>query len=145
MIDLRADLSASPFDPQAVPPSEADRPSLPSVTRAESCTLCGFCAQACPPHALRWVENPRETMLILAAADCDGCGKCVQVCEFKAIVLVPAPTESRENVILCSSPVVPCQNCGAPIASQAELAYIARQVGEAKWQQYCLDCRGASL
>ena len=124
--------------------------------------MCGFCAQACPPHALRWVENPRETRLVLAPADCDGCGKCVQVCEFKAIALIPSlipnpsPTGGRESlpspfgrgsggegsVILCSSPVVPCQNCGAPIASQAELAYIVRQIGEAKWQNYCLDCRG---
>ncbi len=116
--------------------------NLPAVPNADLCTLCGFCAQACPPHALRWVEDARETRLVLAPADCDGCGKCVQVCEFKAIALVSSPKEREENIILCSSPLVPCQNCGAPIASAAELAYIVRQVGEAKWQKYCLDCRG---
>ncbi|MBI4760238.1 MAG: ATP-binding protein [Chloroflexota bacterium] len=122
--------------------------NLPAVPNADLCTMCGFCAQACPPHALRWVENPRETRLVLAPADCDGCGKCVQVCEFKAMTLVPAPSPAGSSVgdegavILCSSPVVPCRNCGAPIASKAELAYIVRQIGEAKWQNYCLDCRG---
>lgn len=116
--------------------------NIPTIPNADLCTLCGFCAQVCPSHALRWAEDGRETMLVLSPAQCDGCGKCVQVCEFKAITLAPAPRENRKSLILCRSPIITCQNCGAPIASQAELAYIARQVGKAKWQNYCVDCRG---
>lgn len=114
----------------------------PVIPEAETCTLCGFCTQVCPTRALRWVENLAETTLILSPADCDGCGQCVQVCDFKAIDLLPFPVKDRENVVLRRSPVVSCNHCSAPVASQAELAYIARQVGNAKWLNLCLDCRG---
>jgi len=117
--------------------------NLPVIPQEEACTLCGFCAQVCPPHALRWTQNADDTRLLLLPADCDGCGKCVTVCNFHAIVLAPAEGNSaEESRTLRRSPLVACKNCGAPIASQAELAYIAQQVGAAEWQNLCLDCRG---
>ena len=43
--------------------------------------------------------------------------------------------------VLYRSPVVRCEKCCQPIASQAELDYIASKIGDSAWQHLCLECR----
>ncbi len=114
---------------------------LPTISKAEACTLCGFCVQACPSDALHWLENKQETALLLDAEKCNGCGKCIPICTFNAIELVSSQNPYTERVVLRSSPLAICKKCGTTIASQAEMDYIARQLGEADWQKLCLSCR----
>ena len=114
----------------------------PNIPDPQACTLCGFCVQACPENALHWLENEEETTLLLEVEQCNGCGKCLPVCEFKAIVLADSPSTRAERIVLRRSPLAICKNCGATIASQAEMDYIVRQLGEADWQKLCLSCRG---
>ncbi len=113
---------------------------LPGIPRADNCTLCGFCAQVCPTRALKMLEDCQETILALTPAECIHCGKCETICDFKALTMLPTPTD-EVNLTLHRSPLVPCQKCGRPIVSQAEMNYIVSQIGEASWQHLCLDCR----
>ncbi|GAB4504976.1 MAG: hypothetical protein Fur0043_19710 [Anaerolineales bacterium] len=122
---------------------------LPTLPNPEECTLCGFCAQVCPTHAIRVLEDHTQTILALDAAECIHCGKCERICDFKALKMgFPSSGEAGvrgEGFILRRSPVAHCEKCGKPIASQAEMAYIARQVGDAPWQHLCLDCRAYAI
>ena len=115
-------------------------PSLPIIPRADDCTLCGFCVQVCPTHALRINEDAENTLLKLSPEDCIGCGKCERICEFHAMQMQPAADDKRP-VILRQSPRVRCQTCGEPIVSQAELDFVAAQIGSPDWLHLCLDCR----
>jgi len=132
-----------------------ERINLPAIPYPEDCTLCGFCAQVCPTRALKVLEDDKEALLILNTNVCIHCNKCVRICEFKALKSVPYKEEPKDKDfstclekedgfpyrILHRSPIVRCQNCGQPIASQAELTYIETRIGEAIWQSLCLDCR----
>lgn len=138
----RMTLSAQPV---SVPCDAVHNMLLPIILRADDCTLCGFCAQVCPTRALKVMQNTEGDFLSLSIAECIHCAKCERVCEFHAIVMsFPSPNgrgERDEGVILRQSPHARCQTCGKPIASQAEMDYIASQIGEAVWQHLCLDCR----
>ena len=114
---------------------------LPTIPEAEACTLCGFCVQSCPSDALHWLENKQETSLLLDVEKCNGCGKCVPICAFKAIELLSSPLMHAQRIVLRRSPLAICNKCGETIASQAEMDYIARQLGEADWQRLCPSCR----
>jgi nitrate reductase assembly molybdenum cofactor insertion protein NarJ/NAD-dependent dihydropyrimidine dehydrogenase PreA subunit len=115
--------------------------SYPVIPRADDCTLCGFCAQVCPTHALKVMQNAKGDFLSLSPADCIHCNKCERICEFHALKMSLAKPEAGETFILRQSPHALCLTCGKPIASQAEMSYIVSQIGEAPWQHLCLDCR----
>ncbi|MBI5293356.1 MAG: molecular chaperone TorD family protein [Chloroflexi bacterium] len=117
---------------------------LPVIPRAESCTLCGFCAQVCPVRALAVRESDAETTLLLLPAACVGCGKCQLVCDAGALEM----TQLREGSLsagewgaLCQSPRARCRDCGQPTVSTAELAFVASRIGHPAWLDYCPDCR----
>ena len=122
---------------------------LPTIPCAEDCTLCGFCVQVCPAHALAVRENESDTLLVLNAPLCIGCGKCERICETKAITLVsdsPQPITPNSqpatcNIALHRSPRAVCPSCGKPTVSRAELDYVSVQLGSPAWLDYCLDCR----
>lgn len=122
---------------------------LPTIPHAENCTLCGFCVQACPVHALAVHENESDTLLVLNAPLCIGCGKCERICETKAIALVsdtPQPIIPNSQPATCKialrrSPRAVCPVCGKPTVSRAELEYVGTQLGSPTWLDYCLDCR----
>jgi len=123
---------------------------LPSVPAPEDCTLCGFCAQVCPTRALKVLEDRRNTALVLYAAECIHCQKCERVCDFHALTMTPTldpnlPRIENGGQVLRLSPLEHCPQCGKPIASRAELRFIAAQVGDAAWQHLCLDCRAKHL
>lgn len=128
------------------PVNRKRRACQPQV-RAEKCTLCGFCVQACPSRALAIVEDRHETALLLAADLCSGCGRCVQICETDAMQL-RAVTETKAadtRQILRRSPRVICRGCGRATVSRAELAFVAAQLGGPRWLEYCLPCRARLL
>lgn len=118
---------------------------LPSV-RAADCTLCGFCVQTCPTRALVVAEDSRETTLSLAPDRCSGCGRCVTVCKAGAMslrALSAADTKAAgdRGLPLRRSPRATCCACSRPMVSQAELDFVASQLGRPAWLAYCLSCR----
>jgi TorA maturation chaperone TorD len=120
---------------------------LPVVHPVEKCSLCGFCAQVCPTHALSIRENAFSRDLILSPAACILCRKCELVCEFEAIQILPQTVfvddqhSSRDLLILRRSSLKTCRICGSVIASQAELEYLNQQLGFPDWLDICPDCR----
>lgn len=123
------------------PEKEKEGMRVPSLPCPDDCTLCGFCAQVCPTHALKVMEYAKNTLLVFEAAECIHCGKCQKICEFHALKMSLPTTMDARLRALRQSPQVQCQTCGQPVASQAEMDYIVSQIGEAVWQHLCLDCR----
>lgn len=120
----------------------ANNTSLPTIPRAEDCTLCGFCVQVCPVHALAIRENETDTLLMLNVQTCIGCNKCEKICDTKAIHMFD--NKELRNVIsvtLRQSLRAICPSCNKPTVSRAELEYVSAQIGSPAWLDYCLDCR----
>lgn len=125
------------------PPRPATR--LP-VVAASSCTLCGFCVQVCPDGALAIHEDDGWTSLELSAARCSGCARCAGTCPAGALQLRAAPANKADGDAsawrsLRRSPRLRCRACARPTVSQAELTFVASQIGHPPWLDYCLECR----
>ncbi|MCB9433765.1 MAG: molecular chaperone TorD family protein [Ardenticatenaceae bacterium] len=114
---------------------------LPTIPTPADCTLCGFCVQICPTKALAVYETEQETALLLATAACIGCRKCEHICDTQAIKMAATTEISPPAAALRRSPRAVCAGCKRPLVSQAELDYVARQLGHPAWLNYCLDCR----
>lgn len=119
----------------------ASNTSIPNIPRAEDCTLCGFCVQVCPVHALAIRENETDTLLTLNVQTCIGCAKCEKICDTKAITLIPITNYELQITPLRQSPRAICPSCNKPTVSRAELEYISAQIGNPAWLDYCLECR----
>ncbi len=118
----------------------------PIVTQVADCTLCGFCVQSCPTRALAVAETDDQTQLVLMPGRCTGCGRCLGACPERALRLAGRPSgELAAPQVLRHSPRIACRACGAPMVSQAELDFVARQIGRPDWLAYCADCRTARL
>jgi len=138
---LLADWLESVLAPAPLHAKEGKRVSVPTLPRPNDCTLCGFCVQVCPTHALKVLEDTKSTSLVLEATDCIHCGKCEKICEFHAMKMSHPTISDTRRQTLRKSPQVQCQKCGQPVVSRAEMDYIVSQIGEAAWQHLCLDCR----
>jgi len=114
---------------------------VPTMPDPEHCTLCGFCAQVCPTRVLKVIEDTNSAFLVFEAAGCVHCSKCEQVCEFHALEMILPTAMDAVPQTLRQSFQVHCQTCGQSIASRAELDYIVSQIGEAAWQNLCVECR----
>ncbi len=130
---------------------KASQAWLPQVLSPEACTLCGFCAQVCPTHAL-WVDEDEEmTRLRLVARHCIGCRKCEQVCDQQALSMRLAADSasglSEENdTVLRQSPRAICPGCGCTTVSTAELEAVAAMLEtHPSWLDYCLECRALAF
>ena len=122
-------------------PSRALSLMLPAIANTTACSFCSFCAQVCPTHALRMVEDNQTTRLQLLVDGCIHCGKCERVCDEKALVMCEKELGERV-VLLCESPRAHCPLCGRPTVSQAEISAISRRLGSHPvWLDYCLECR----
>ena len=133
---LESALAPPPFHEKGV-----KKKTVPVLPCPDDCTLCGFCAQVCPTHALKVLDDAKYTSLVLETAECFHCGKCERICEFHALKMSLPTARIAGTQTLHRSPQVQCQNCGQPVVSQAEMDYIVSQIGEADWQHLCLDCR----
>ena len=123
------------------PKKAAGNQLYPEIINPDECSLCGFCAQVCPTHALKVMEGPEIAFLSFRPADCNNCGKCERICEFRALKMSISVPAKGEAIVLRQSPQLSCETCGGIIASQAELDHIVSRIGEATWQHYCLECR----
>jgi TorA maturation chaperone TorD/Pyruvate/2-oxoacid:ferredoxin oxidoreductase delta subunit len=101
--------------------------AYPSVVVARVCTLCGVCADACQPRALRlaWIDG--EARLLFDAQDCTGCRLCADVCPFQALRLGPQPASGT----LVSSPLLPCPDCGRSAVPLAFWRHLSRRLDTA--------------
>jgi len=117
---------------------------LPYMVRPENCTLCGFCAQVCPTHALQVYETHTETALMIAPEKCFGCAKCIRICQEGSLKIQKEPMTRFPNdtaQVLYSSPRGECPTCGEATISQAELSYLVSKLGSQAWLEQCLNCR----
>jgi TorA maturation chaperone TorD/NAD-dependent dihydropyrimidine dehydrogenase PreA subunit len=120
--------------------------SLPALTDPDSCSLCGFCVQVCPAHALTIRECISETALWLQPALCLQCCRCEQVCHKNLLRLVEAvpfssTQESKPELLLRQSLRAVCRVCGTPTVSLAEMDYLKTQLSAPGWLDLCCDCR----
>jgi TorA maturation chaperone TorD/ferredoxin len=116
----------------------------PFIGRKELCTLCGFCVQVCPTGVLKIHETAHDTMLRVTASPCNGCRKCVTACPSEVLTVRRIDSEFsllNESVVLRRSPRVYCPGCREATVSQAELDFVAEELGQPEWLPYCLPCR----
>lgn len=114
--------------------------NAPSILRDDDCTLCGFCAQVCPTHALAITETPDITVLQIVDSQCVSCSRCVHICPEDNLQLVDHFV-NNETRPLFQSTRAKCAGCGMPTVSDAEIEAIAKRIGHPKWLDYCSDCR----
>lgn len=132
---------------EAVIPRKVNRPQpavLPTMSKPENCTLCGFCVQVCPSQVLVIQETQFETRLHFSSSGCIKCAKCVRICGPGALEMHPSLNAVSSGVgweLLLSSPRATCTLCNAPTISQAEMAYVGAQLGNPVWLAYCQKCR----
>lgn len=74
-----------PARPEFAPEGFRGKPEI----RADKCTFCGACAQACPPGVIEIRDEPGSTSLTLTLSlcGCIFCGRCEEACEVGAIAL----------------------------------------------------------
>ena len=115
---------------------------IPVLSTPDSCTLCGFCVQRCPTHALFIYETGTLTSLMMNTQKCNGCGKCIPTCQDGLLTPVSAPEMNDKQILtLLESERVTCRICGAPTVSRVEFNYMIRKIGHPVWLDVCLACR----
>jgi ferredoxin len=116
---------------------------IPNLAVKESCTLCGFCSQRCPTGAMFIHETESTTSLMLNAEKCNGCRRCVSACQDNLLTLT-SDVNLKQTRALFESERVPCNVCGAPTVSRAEINYMIQKIGHPAWLDTCLACRVAA-
>lgn len=121
--------------------------------RAEGCTGCMVCAEACPTGALASEHDGAGISLTFKASLCTGCGMCADICPESAakVLRVRKITDLhilfQDKMVLQRHQLLICQSCGASIASQAMLRRLeASLVGNNETlrtalMHYCPSCR----
>ncbi len=93
---------------------------------SEECVACGACVEACPEGALRISESDAKRRIELSARLCTGCGACIEACNEleKALTLggVRVRELLEEWVVKVERPLVRCEVCGRPFATEGELS-----------------------
>jgi Fe-S-cluster-containing dehydrogenase component len=121
--------------------------------RAQSCTGCLACAQACPTGALALERKKDSIVLTYEASLCNGCRICADVCPEAAAGALTVRRMTRLDalstgrVTLHKAHMAVCDGCGEAFASQAMLRRIGAQIGEdntalnTALSRYCPSCR----
>lgn len=130
-----------------------DHPASPFglVEVGAGCTLCGGCAAACGPGALR-LERDGEATLIFDPALCTACGRCLPSCPEPDTLVLHRKTDlsvlARGREVLARGRYGRCVICGGPIAPQPMLERVAALLGGESARtthivtRYCSTCRG---
>jgi ferredoxin len=94
---------------------------------ADSCSLCGACAQYCGHDVLKFTQDASATLHFIAEP-CNGCGLCVAACPEKIVELTPLANrvEPGPAVLLAASELVRCKRCGQPSVPSSMLGNLAR-------------------
>ena len=113
------------------------------------CTLCGLCARVCIPRALRLSQNGGEMRLRFCPGLCDGCGACEQWCPERAVTIEPSPASEGADVVLLSSPLAICPECGEPSLAAVLLDHLQRRTtahneGLRRRLSLCPTCKASS-
>lgn len=127
------------------------RSTIPALTDAGACNLCGLCVGTCPLKALGVVENENETALALDVSRCVGCLRCLRGCPLEVLCESPAgasPSNGSGSLqILRRSARARCPVCGASTVSQAELdaVFAALQPDSVLERQMslCVECKSS--
>lgn len=116
-----------------------------------ACTLCGGCAAACGPGALK-LEGDGEASLTFDPALCTACERCLPACPEPDALTLHRKTDltalCRGREVLARGRYVRCEACGGPIAPRAMLERVAALLGGEGAgtvdivARYCSACRG---
>ncbi len=129
-----------------------DHPASPFglVQVGTGCTLCGGCAAACGPGALR-LEGDGDAALTFDPALCTACGRCLPACPEPDVLALQRRSDlqalSRGRTPLVQGRSGRCVTCGGPIAPEAMLNRVAALLGNGHAAtldviaRYCPACR----
>lgn len=94
------------------------------------CTLCGVCAEKCPPGALSLEKDEEGYRLYFQHDSCVGCALCASVCPEKAISVEKSvnPSLLNEKIQLVFSPSAHCRICGKDIGSEKMISKIEEKL-----------------
>jgi ferredoxin len=121
--------------------------------RAEACTGCLACVEACPTRALVAERDTGGLTLAFVPSSCVACGMCIDSCPqvtaqtLRLRRVTDMDVLGRGRMVLRQDELARCESCGAVIASRALLQHVGAQLGESSQalstalNQYCPSCR----
>ncbi len=129
-----------------VPSTVAQWWHVPTVA-ADSCTMCGACAVACPTRALGLADG--GATLVGDPARCIGCKKCEQVCPEHAVAVASAVPDGKGPRRLAHAPLAACERCGRslgpePMVARVESLLRSRFGALARSARVCEPCKAAA-
>ena len=108
------------------------------VSVGDGCVLCGLCADACAPRALRFEHDRVAARLHLAAERCTGCLACIPLCPEGAIAPALAAVAASGPRLAAESALARCTTCDEPFVPEAMLKRVLVRLGAAE------GCSGAA-
>lgn len=98
---------------------------LPYMARqiAETCSLCGICAERCPTGALSAASGPGWKGIDYEALSCTNCGLCTAICPESAISAQAATSwekAAQPRQVLARGQLGRCERCGQPFRAATE-------------------------
>jgi ferredoxin/coenzyme F420-reducing hydrogenase delta subunit len=123
------------------------------TVKANSCTGCNACVDACPTGALECQHQAEELKMTFSAIRCCACGLCAKACPEASggVLSVRAITDlgslGSDREVLRRDRAAMCLACGASLASQALIRHVESSlvdVSEAlhtALSSYCPSCR----
>jgi len=121
-------------------------PFFNAVVDQSKCNMCGACAKACVPEALKIVNiNGRDT-LQFEHSKCIACMGCERVCQPNAIKIVRELDFALINrAVKLNEDRSKCSMCGKTIEPSAVTSPQQLPSESAEMMDYCEDCRKSLL
>lgn len=115
---------------------------------AAKCSSCGLCADICPTGALEFIGQA-DTELRFRHDHCVACGRCVRHCPEQCLSLTRRLDLARWDlppVVLQSSVMLRCAQCGAPVAPRATIETLrarlnAAGIKDVDYLELCPECK----
>ena len=70
-----------------------------AIVKAEDCSFCDICSQACPFDAISPIEFEGKTIAKINTSTCKGCGMCIPVCPSNALDLTAFTDKEMMSMI----------------------------------------------